>query len=134
MVMTGFDSLDSSARDGRTEASSRLAGFSSRDALDLVMWAHYESSDRPAVPEISGGDENLCCLEVLPSTAGPFFDGWEAILLVRDERESLIYRHEGGALHEGTWQVGTFERIVGQAKTEFERLAKTALPSFHKLQ
>jgi hypothetical protein len=126
MVLTGLDSLQESAREDRVPASSILSGRSSKDALDAVMWARYGGDD-PSPVNSSTKEESLFSLEILPRRTGPFFDGWEAILLEQGATQRFVYRQEGADVREAVWPQGTFCHVVGDARAEFERLARSML-------
>jgi len=123
MVMTGFDSLLESAQRIPTGLSGPLQpSVGAAEALDLVMWSRYGDDDQ--APEGFVGDSaELERYEVLPRLTGPFFDGWEAVLIEAGPEERFIFRHEGVETREVRWSVGTFRSVVQQAVSEFKRLA-----------
>jgi len=121
MVMTGFDSLVESAQETETRTSGLLSSLPAYEALDLVMWARY-GDDKPPV-HFDGNPSLLVPHEVLPRLTGPFFDGWEAILIPEDLQERFIFRQEGGPVSEAKWPIGTFKRFVLQSRDEFKKLA-----------
>jgi hypothetical protein len=127
MVLTGLDSLVEVARENRTPASSILSACSSKEALEAVMWARYGGDGPPPVRLPMTNEESLFSVEVLPRRAGPFFDGWEAILVEEGATQRFVYRQEGAEVAEAVWPQGTFSRVVGDARTEFERLARSML-------
>jgi hypothetical protein len=125
MVMTGFDSLVDSAQKSENPAAANLASKPASEALDLVMWARYGVDDTPKGFE---GDPILLCQhEILPLATGPFFDGWEAILLAENSQERFIFRQVGGRINEALWPGGTFKSLVFQALDEFKKLATASL-------
>jgi hypothetical protein len=123
MLMTGFDSLVESAHQAHTGLSSPLQpSIPAREALDLVMWARYGSDDRGPGGFV-GDPSTLTRYEVLPRLTGPFFDGWEAVLMEAAQEERFILRREGAEVMEALWPAGTFRRVVQLAIDEFRRLA-----------
>jgi len=125
MVMTGFDSLHEVAIETGTRANPLLWGAPLHDALDVVMWARYESDHEPALARLISDPASLFPFEVLPRWTGAFFDGWEAILLENNTSERFIYRQESGSPIEATWPLGTFRQVVNEAKYDFEKAART---------
>jgi hypothetical protein len=123
MVMTGFDSLVESAQQAPTGLSGPLQpSVNALEALDLVMWARYGSDDR-APGGFVGDPSDLARYEVLPRLTGPFFDGWEAVLVGTGQEERFIFRQEGAEAREVLWPEGTFRSTVQQAIDEFKRLS-----------
>ena len=123
MLMTGFDSLAESAQQTPAGISSPLQpSVSAAEALDLVMWATYGDDDG-APGGFVGDPSDLAGYEVLPRLTGPFFDGWEAVLIEAGQDERFIFRQEGAEAREVLWGAGTFRRTVQQAIDEFKRLA-----------
>jgi len=68
------------------------------------------------------GSENLTAFDILPTSAGPFFDDWEAILLEEGENERFIYRRIGLPVCEARWKLGTFKDIVLRANFELREI------------
>ena len=127
MIQTGLGSLHGTASENWGVASFTLSALSPSEALDAVMWARYgEEKLRPVRINFQEMD-TLLCLEVLPRSTGPFFDGWEAIILEEGTRERFIYRQEGMEVAEATWPKGTFRSVVGEAQNDFERVARSIL-------
>ncbi len=123
MVMTGFDSLLESAQNIPTGQSGSLQpSVPAVEALDLVMWARYRD-DEQAPGEFVGDPSDLARYEVLPRLTGPFFDGWDAVLIEAGQKERFIFRQEGAEAREVLWPAGTFRTIVQQAIDEFKRLS-----------
>ncbi len=123
MVMTGFDSLVESALQTRTGLSGPLQpSVDAGKALELVMWATYGSDDRPP-GDFVGDPSALTRYEVLPRLTGPFFDGWEAVLIEADQEERFIFRQEGADVREALWPSGTFRSVVQRALEDFKRFA-----------
>jgi hypothetical protein len=123
MVMTGFDSLVGSAQQTRTGLSTPLQlSVAAEEALDLVMWARYGSDDR-APGSFVGDPSALKRYEVLPRLTGPFFDGWEAVLIEAAQQERFILRQEGADVREALWPAGTFRSVVQLALDDFKRFA-----------
>ena len=128
MVMTGFDSLVESAQHIPTGPSGPLQpSVPAVEALDLVMWARYGDDDR-APGEFVGAPLDLARYEVLPRLTGPFFDGWDAVLIEAGEKERFVFRQEGAEAKEAIWPVGTFRSVVHRAVDEFKRLATLSQP------
>lgn len=125
MVLTGLDSLQESASEERIPASSILSTYDSKEALDAVMWARYGGDGPSPLKFPTKNEEGLFSLEVLPRRTGPFFDGWEAILLEQAGTQRFVYRQEGGDVVEAVWPHGTFSHVVGDARAEFESLAQS---------
>jgi hypothetical protein len=122
MVMTGFDSLVESAQESETRTNSLLSSLPADQALDLVMWARYGDDSSP--PEYLVGNPLLLPRhEVLPRWTGPFFDGWEAVLIQEGLQERFIFRQKGSQVSEAHWPVGTFKSLVLEARDKFEKLA-----------
>src|SRR5579859_2288391 len=123
MVMTGFDSLVESVQQTRTGHSGPLQpSVPAGEALDLVMWACYGSDDQ-APGSFVGDPAALTRYEVLPRLTGPFFDGWEAVLIGAGQEERFILRLEGGEVREALWPAGTFRSVVQQALDDFKQFA-----------
>jgi hypothetical protein len=123
MLMTGFDSLLESAQQTPTGLSSPLQpSVPSVEALDLVMWARYGNDDR-APGDFVGDPSDLARYEVLPRLTGPFFDGWDAVLIAAGQEERFIFRQEGAGVGEVLLPAGTFKSTVQQSIDEFKRLA-----------
>jgi hypothetical protein len=59
---------------------------------------------------------------------GPFFDGWEAVLIEAGREERFIFRQAGAEAKEVVWPAGTFRSVVQRAIDEFKRLAPALLP------
>src|SRR5882672_6610257 len=116
MVMTGLDSLVESVQQAVSRNSTLLSSRPPDEALNSVMRASYV--DYSPGPESPTEDTSLLqAHEVLPRLTGAFFDGWEAILIEENVRERFIFRQEGGgAVGEAFWPVGTFKKIVLQAR------------------
>ena len=95
MVKTGFDSLQDVASANRARASHILSQCSPTEALEAVRWARYGEGDSSRLKTLVVDAGCLFPLELLPSSTGPFFDGWEAILLEEGKTERLIYRQRG---------------------------------------
>ena len=128
MMMTGFDSLVESAQQTPTGLSSSLQpSVPAVEALDLVMWARYGNDDR-APGGFAGDPSDLARHEVLPRLTGPFFDGWEAVLVEAGQEERFIFRQEGAEAREVLWPAVTFRSAVQQAIDEFKRLAAVLQP------
>jgi hypothetical protein len=128
MIQTGLDSLRETANGNRAPASLILSAFSPKEALDAVMWAHYDGKKEHRPLKLSLESEvALLPLEILPSLTGPFFDGWEAIILEDRATERFVFRQEGAEAAEAIWPLGTFRRVVGEAQSDFERIARSIL-------
>jgi len=126
MISIGLDSLRETANENLEAASRILATYDAKRALQAVMWSRYGGTEIPATEGLTT-DELLSAAEVLPRTTGPFFDGWEAVLLDEGEEERFIYREGEGQVYESKWPSGTFKGVIGVAKGEFERLARAKL-------
>jgi hypothetical protein len=123
MIIIGLGSLRESANEDRAKASLLVAELGAGQAIEAVMWAHYDST--PAYPQFAGHEDTLASLEVLPRNTGPFFDGWEAVLLARGREEQFVYRRPQGEVIGAVLPVGTFRRVINQAFAEFEQLILT---------
>jgi len=133
MVMTGLDSLVESAQQTRADLSSPLQlSVPAGEALDLVMWARYGSDDR-APGNFVGDPSTLTGYEVLPRLTGPFFDGWEAVLIEAAQEERFIFRQEGAEVREALWPAGTFRSVVQRALDDFKGFAVAEAGSESKI-
>jgi len=132
MIQTGLDSLKETALDERRQASEALQGLRGEDALDAVMKARYDEEEWRAAHPLPVLDECLASVEVLPRLTGPFFDGWEAILLDCGESERLLYRREGAETLEAVWPTGTFAGIVSDSNAAFESYAREIIKTMRK--
>jgi hypothetical protein len=121
MVWTGLASLRESARDVAASSVSKISRCRPQEALSLVMQARYGEDS-------SIDDGELAHFEVLPSRTGPFFDGWEAVLIPNDEAERFIYRHGNESVSDALWPKGTFLGVMEEACREFELISKGLLP------
>jgi hypothetical protein len=65
--------------------------------------ARYGGDHDPPVTACATSDETLFPLEILPRRTGPFFDGWEAILLDVGSEERFIYRDAEADVMEAVW-------------------------------
>lgn len=126
MIWTGLESLKESAGETGQRANDLLPARNSEGALDMVMWASYGNHDL-AMEELIRDKGRLSAFEILPRRTGPFFDGWQAVLLEEGTRERFIYRAEGVPLAEVIWPFGTFRDVINAASSEFERLARSML-------
>lgn len=124
MVLIGLESLQEAALEDRSLGSQLLAGRNAKEALETVMWARYGDDDQRPAGVSAASEDILTALEVLPRRAGPFFDGWEAILVNRNETERFIYRKEREEVAEVALPVGSFGTVVSEAKNRFERIAR----------
>ena len=127
MIQIGLDSLRETAGDERTQASKALQYLCGEDALNFVMEARYGEEERLITHSLPESDECLASVEVLPRRTGPFFDGWEAILLECDPLERLLYRREGKETLEAVWPTGSFAKVVSETNAAFERLVRAKL-------
>jgi hypothetical protein len=94
-----------------------MRGITEELALDLVMWAVYGNSNEEFERMITNR-ESLQVFEILPSTTGPAFDSWEAIIIESDEAECFVWRREGDqATRSRPFPIGTFWRAAEEAKT-----------------
>ena len=126
MLQIAFESLRESARDDRGQASHVLSACSPIEALEAVMRARYGVQPGYSAETVRlNDDEILFSVEVLPRRTGPFFDGWEAILLDKGSREHFIYRQDEMAVVEAAWPIGTFARVIDEAAIEWEFIAKS---------
>ena len=127
MIQTGLDSLRETACEEWEPASEALQGLSAEDSLNAVMNRRYGEEELLGAFSLSVSDECLASVEVLPRRTGPFFDGWEAILLNCGVSERFIWRCEGKETSEVLWPTGTFARVVGETCAAFEGLARAKL-------
>ena len=123
IILIGLDSLYEAAREDRNVASPVLAPCSAMEALEAVMNARYGSHDLSALKGPTRSEEDLLSAEVLPRRIGPFFDGWEAVLLEGIGKERFIYRSGGRNVIGASWPIGTFRDVIVEARMEFERIA-----------
>lgn len=128
IVMTGLDSLAESATGSGSRRNRLLSSLPANKAIDLVMWSRYGDDVRPDC--LAGEDPLLLAQhEILPRLTGPFFDGWEAILLTESCSERFLVRRTGSQASEAVWPEGTFKGLVLQSRDCFERLASASLKS-----
>jgi hypothetical protein len=126
MISIGLESLQEAAGEAGTRVSDLLSAQSPKEALEMVLWARYGDSD-PAMAKTVGNEKSLFPFEILPRRTGPFFDGWEAILLEEGAKERFIYRQQGADVVEVVWPLGTFRDVISEAGSEFEKLARSML-------
>jgi hypothetical protein len=126
MISIGLDSLQETANENLEPASRILATYDAKRALQAVMWSRYGGTETPATIGVIA-NEQLSAAEVLPRTTGPFFDGWQAVLLDEGVEERFIYRQGEGQIYESKWPSGTLKAVIDLAKREFERLARATL-------
>ena len=111
--------IDALARAGRNTGKRRhpaMRGITEELALDLVMWAVYGDSNEEFERMITNR-ESLQVFEILPSTTGPAFDNWEAIIVESDEGECFVWRREGEqAPQSRVFPIGTFWHATEEAK------------------
>ena len=124
MLVVGLDALCEAAADDRTQASAMTIHVTAKHALDAVMQARY-GNDSPN--GLGVADDDLFALEILPRRTGPFFEGWEAILLDQGASERFIYRTDGGQIREAVWPKGTFSTVTRRARNEFEEQARALI-------
>lgn len=127
MIQTGLGSLTGTSTENWGPASYMLSAFSSKEALNTVMWACYGDEEHQSARVPVASADVLRSLEVLPRSTGPFFDGWEGIILEEGTTERFIYRREGTEVVEATWPRGTFRGVVGEAQSDFETVARSIL-------
>lgn len=121
IVQFGLKSLREAADDKAQRISRLLSSMAAAEALDLVMWARYGDDD-PKLESLVGSRENLEQFEILPRRTGPFFDGWQAILIEEGNAERFVFRRSGQELFEITWANGLFRSTVHDACEAFARL------------
>ena len=123
MVSIGLGALSHAAKAKRSRISSLFASLPPEQALDAVMLAIYGDDDQKAKGAVSPDD--LDGLDILPSSAGPFFDHWQAILIEDGPEERFIYRRTGGQIFEARWKINTFRDTVLEAEVQFRKVAKS---------
>lgn len=123
MVSIGLDALIHAAKRTRSEASSLFASLPAERALNEVMQAIYGEADEP--DNIPLSPEDLDSLDILPTSAGPFFDHWEAILIEDGLEERFIYRRNGSQVLEARWKINTFRDTALEAEIQFRNIAKS---------
>jgi Immunity protein 42 len=123
MISIGLESLKEAATETGTRRRELLSTNDPNEALDLIMWARYgdESSPKGKLVE---DEHSLFPFEILPRRTGPFFDGWEAILIEEDDVERFIYRQRETPVTEVPWPLGTLREVVFEACAEFEAMAR----------
>lgn len=126
MVTIGLESLQTTALETGCRQSRLLSAQTSTEALEIVLRAIYGDDD-PVTEELTPDWDSLAPFEVLPGRTGPFFDGWEAILLETGTTEQFVYRQEGKPTIDAVWPLGTFRDAVLEATSEFEKLARYEL-------
>lgn len=127
MIATGLDSLREPLVVDRVSASAALAGLGAAQALSLVMQARYGDVDGDQAQDQKIDEDLLSLVEVLPLRSGPFFDGWEAILLDEGPFERIIYRFEEGQIEQALWPRGTFGVVIGSATRRFKSITEALL-------
>jgi len=123
MVSIGLDALVRAAKGTRSKASSVFASLPAAQALDEVMQAIYGEDDEQDKRLVS--QEDFAVLDILPSSAGPSFDHWEAILVEDGAEERFIYRRIGSPVFEARWKSNTFRNTVLEAEVQFSNTAKS---------
>jgi hypothetical protein len=126
MVTVGMDSLSEAATETGSRSRTLLPRCGDKEALEIVLAARYGRGE----PTSSGAQQDedfLYPFEILPRRTGPFFDGWEAILVEEESRERFVYRKEGSGLSHAIWPLGTFRDAVREARNEFEKLARSTV-------
>jgi hypothetical protein len=123
-IWSGLGPLVKDASETGKRGSSLLSTYQPKEALEIVM----KVLDDDVEAEKSAGDPaNPGLLQILPGVTGPFFDGWEAILLEQGDTEHFIYRQKECTTVEAVWQIGTFRDAILEAKNGFETLARSNL-------
>src|SRR5262245_51511436 len=126
MVFTGLESLREAAQETGQRGRDLLPTDNLKEALDVVMWARYGGDDS-LVRGLTIHEESLLPFEILPRRTGPFFDGWQGILVEEGAAERFILRQEGGEVTDAVWPLGTFRDVIQDGCREFERLARSPL-------
>ncbi len=121
IVQFGLKALRETADDKAPRISHLLSSMPASEALDLVMWARY-GDDNANFERLAGSRESLEQFEVLPRRTGPFFDGWQAILIEEGATEKFVFRKSGRETFELTWANGLFKRTVQDAFEAFAKL------------
>ena len=131
LVVIGLDSLQELTTENLRDGSSILSKFTSEQALDAVMWCRYGIDDSPPIPLTEHEINALIAVEIFPRRAGPFFEGWEGILLRDDSAERLIYRKEGQATNIALMPVGSYANTVRAARDAFNMLSSPDMGRHH---
>jgi hypothetical protein len=132
MISIGMDQLVSVARQTGSRMNSFLSSLTPTQALDSIKWAVYGDGDSK-LEKLVSSPESLHRFDVLPTSAGPFFDNWEATLIEEGGCERFIWRNDARAVCEAKWKLGTFQKTVLQAKAAFEQLEKLRVPEGGRL-
>ena len=124
MVSIGLDALVHAAKATRSTISSLFDSLPAEQALDRAMLVIYGEDDEQDKGPVS---PDLANLDILPTSAGPFFDNWEAILVEAGAEERFIYRRLGNQVFEARWKINTFRDTVLEAERKFLQIAKLAI-------
>jgi hypothetical protein len=124
MVSIGLEHLAGSAQATGSRTDPVFSSLSAGEALDFVMWAVYGENNSKLKQHLAGSRERLFKFDILATSAGPFFDDWEATIIEIGDEERFIYRKDGEPIHEARWPLGTFKGVVLQAQAEFTKLCK----------
>ena len=123
LIVIGLDSLQELTSENLSDGSSILSGYTPEQALGAVMWCRYGNNDSAPIPLTHKEIDTLIGVEIFPRRTGPFFEGWEGILLIDDRAERLIYRKEGEATNIALLPLGTYSKTVRTARSAFNMLS-----------
>jgi hypothetical protein len=126
MIMIALEPLSGIAYPMESETAKVLSTHTSEEVLEMVRWAVYGEDD-PAMEKLVLHREKFLSFEIFGGSTGPFFDGWEAVLLKEGATERFIYRQRGRGVIEAVWPLGTFHDILSEARNEFERLGRSKI-------
>jgi hypothetical protein len=124
MVSIGLDALVTAGQQTGSRVNPSLSSRTVTEALDCVMQAIYGEEEVEWLP-----DKEATRFEVLSTSAGPFFDNWEAILLEEGRMERFIYRRENQPVCEARWEIGTFRELAFRADAELKSLSAPSFPN-----
>ena len=118
-VTDGFEEGLTNAAVPGARHNSNLPVESVEQILEIVMWARYGDPES-RMSRLIRDEDRLHPFEVLPRRTGPSFDGWQAVLVERNNTEHFIFREEGRDICELSWPLGTYRDVVLRANHEFQ--------------
>ncbi len=122
MVSIALEHLVAAAQETGSRSNRKLSSLPADEALNLVIWAAYGDDSLKLEQQLAESRQSLAKFDILPTSAGPFFDSWEATLIELGDEERFIYRRDGEAVREAKWRLGTFKDVVLQAQADFTKI------------
>jgi hypothetical protein len=122
MLSIGLETLEEAAAESGRRENKMLSSLPAERALSLVLWARYgDDNDENQQLVLEQGD--LETFEILPRRGGPFFDGWEGIIIEEKGGERFIWkRSEDKDVCEIELSTGEFGRVIKEARRWFDDL------------